>query len=159
MLDVSVSLHQDLECNLVQEMLELILDAVESAEADDFNGIIQAHRKLDKATKMEHDLEKVAHEVHDEAVDADGIIDTCQKDHLPEDRKMRRALAASDIAHRVENHVERFLAKVRATEEAAKQQEDEAEMYLAELFVNEDEITSTLEKLKALKGSKQQLTP
>jgi anaerobic ribonucleoside-triphosphate reductase len=135
-------------------MLELALEAVEMAETDDFTHAMQAHKKWEKAEEMERALEKAAHEVHVEAVDADGILDAYKSFQFKEDREMRREMAVSDIAHRVETYVESRLAQVRAVEEAAKKEEDEAEAHLAELFVNEDEIRGTLAELKALRNSK-----
>jgi hypothetical protein len=150
----SFLIWQDSEYNIVKEMLELALEAVETAETDDFNHVMQAHKRWEKAEEIERALEKAAHEVHVEAVDADGILDTYQKEHYLEDREMRRETAVSDIAHRVENYVESRLAEVRAVEQAAKREEDEAEMHLAELFVNEDEIRAALAELKALQQTK-----
>jgi hypothetical protein len=145
---------QELEYNIVKEMLELALEAVERAETDDFNHAMEAHKQWEKAEEIERALEKAAHEVHVEAVDADGILDAYKNFQFKEDREMRREMAVSDIAHRVESYVESRLAEVRAVELAAKREEDAAEMHLAELFVNEDEIRATLAELKALQQSK-----
>lgn len=44
-------------------MLELALDAVQTAESDEMDHAREAHRRLEKATQLEHSLEKAEHEV------------------------------------------------------------------------------------------------
>jgi hypothetical protein len=132
-------------------MLELALAAVRTAESDEMDHARKAHRRLEKAAQLEHSLEKAEREIHHEAVDADSIIETYEKENILEDREKRREIAVSEIAHHVENYVESRLAELRKVEENAKQEEHEAEEHLAELLVNEGEIRATLEELKSLR--------
>lgn len=134
-------------------MLDLALDAVQSAEVDECHHITKAQKQLKQAADLERDLELAAQEIHVEASDADAILETYQSNIPFEDRndEYHRELAASDIAHRVENYVESRLEAARKAEEAAKQDEMEARENLSQLLANEHEICTVLEELKIVR--------
>lgn len=65
---------------VVKEMLELALDTLRVQESDEMDHVREANRRLAKATQLEHNLEKAAHEAYHDAMSADAILDTYEKD-------------------------------------------------------------------------------
>lgn len=136
-------------------MLEKAVEYARTKEEVEAEHVAAAHDALKKAIKEEEALEAMASELDHDAFDADSILDTYEKDHLTEDREMRRELAVSDISHHVEDYVETRIREAKEAEALAKEEEDAAALILEQLKRNEEDLKATLQELKTMKNKKQ----
>jgi len=136
---------------LVKEMLELAIDAVQTAQVVELDHASTAHHVLEEAVSEEKVLESVAKEMHHDAEDADAILETYERQHILEDLEERREMAISDIAHHIENYVESRLNAAKEKEVHAKEEELEAQKTFNQLLINEDELWDTLYELKNMR--------
>lgn len=141
--------------DLVEEMLEKAVEYARTKEEVEAEHVAAAHDTLKKAMKEEQALEAMSAELQHDAFDADAILDTYEKNHLMEDREMRRELTVSDISHHVEDYVETRIREAKEAEALAKEEEDAAALILQQLKKNEEELKATLQELKTMKNKKQ----
>lgn len=140
--------------DLAKEMLELALRTVRSEAAEEWKHAMDAQTKWKKAFDQEKDLEKAAEQARDEALNADDKIEFFASRYLSNLDKwqLHRQETALEIAHRVEDYVERRLREVRAKEYEAREEEDRAEEHLLELSTQEKELQALLHELKKAKN-------
>mmetsp|Transcript_8854 Transcript_8854/g.16963 ORF Transcript_8854/g.16963 Transcript_8854/m.16963 type:complete len:232 (-) Transcript_8854:58-753(-) len=140
---------------LTEEMLKTAIEFVQTKERVERQRALHAHEILQDTLSEERALRAAYSEAHQDALEADDVLESYYTKHLGESFDERRELAISEVSHQVESYVERRLAQVQDRETKFVMDEIDALKSYDDLKHMEEDLTATLEAIRARKLGKQ----
>ena len=133
----------------------MAVEFVQTKERVEKERALHAHNILQDALNEERALRATYAEAHQDALDADDVLESYYTKHLGESFDERRELAISEISHELESYVERRLAQVQDRETKFAMDEIEALKSYDDLKHMEEELKTTLEAIRAINLGKE----
>jgi len=150
-----ITFTQAAALELTEEMLKTAIEFVQTKERVERQRALHAHEILQDTLSEERALRAAYSEAHQDALEADDVLESYYTKHLGESFDERRELAISEVSHQVESYVERRLAQVQERETKFVMDEIDALKSYDDLKHMEEDLTATLEAIRARKLGKQ----